>query len=108
MTDDTAPSSADSDQVSDSKRRDRELDRLEVADFRAVMETKAGRRFIARLLEEAGVYRTSMTGNAWTYFNEGARNLGLKVLDKVNSHTPDLYPVMMRDFNEVRRKVREP
>lgn len=104
MNEDLQGSTADADQVRESRGREKRISDQDVADFKAVMDTKQGRRFVAGLIDAAGVWKNSMTGNSWTFFNEGYRNMGLRLMDMVNTHTPDLYPVMMRDYNEVRRK----
>jgi hypothetical protein len=88
---------ADEDQVKTRKRKDeRERDR-ELADMRQVMSSVEGRRFVWRLLERAGVFRTSFTGNSTTFFNEGMRNMGLMVLGDVHEAAADAYIVMMNE-----------
>lgn len=61
----------------------------ELSDIAAVLQSREGRRFIWRLLESAGVFKTTMTGNSWTYFNEGLRSLGLKIYSNVMDSCPD-------------------
>lgn len=91
---------SDEDQVKTRKRKDeRERDR-ELADLRLVMSSVEGRRFVWRLLEKAGVFRTSFTGNSTTFFNEGMRNMGLMVLGDVHEACADAYIVMMNESKE--------
>lgn len=66
-------------------------------DFRWLMSDKRGRRIVARLLADTGVFRCSFTGNSETYFREGERNVGLRLLAQVNDLTPELYPTMLRE-----------
>lgn len=61
------------------------------------MNTEQGRRFIWRLLGLCGVYRTSFTGNSGTFFNEGARNIGLMVLADVQEVALDAYLQMVKE-----------
>ncbi len=61
----------------------------ELADIAAVLQSKEGRRFVWRLLETAGVFRTVMTGNSWTFFNDGMRSLGLAVYTDLMESCPD-------------------
>lgn len=71
-------------------RREREAN-----DLRWVLSTKQGRRFMWRLLSEAGVYRLSFNTNAATMaFNEGARNIGLGLVTSITEACPDLYAQM--------------
>lgn len=69
----------------------------EVADLRVLMGTAAGRRFMWRLLEKTGLYKSSMTGNSQTFFLEGQRNIGLYLLAQVNEHCLDEYVLMMSE-----------
>ena len=69
----------------------------EVADFKQVVSTKEGRRFIWRLLEEAGVYRSSFTGTSQTFFLEGQRNMGLLLIREIHEICPDVYTTMLKE-----------
>lgn len=69
----------------------------EVADFKQVVSTKEGRRFIWRLLEEAGVYRSSFTGTSQTFFLEGQRNMGLLLIREIHEICPDVYTLMLKE-----------
>lgn len=69
----------------------------DIEDFLWMMGDKRGRRFIWRLLDKAGVYRSSFTGNSNTFFLEGQRNMGLMIMDEIHSNCPDLYVVMLKE-----------
>lgn len=58
-----------------------ELRRQDIRDLRALLHTREGARFLSRLFDMAGVFAISyVTGDAGaTAFNEGARNVGLRV-----------------------------
>jgi hypothetical protein len=71
--------------------------KTEVEDIKWLMAHKQGRRFVTRLLDKAGVYRTSFTGNSETFFREGQRNLGLFVLSEVMEVTPDQHAQMLKE-----------
>lgn len=78
---------------------------VEIDDFKFVMEDKRGRRFVWRLLEKCGVFRTSFTGDNETFFKEGQRNVGLAILAAVHEACPEKYAVMLKEQREyVRRK----
>jgi len=72
----------------------------EAADFKWIVSNKRGRRFVWSLLEKAGVFRSSFTGNSATFFNEGQRNIGLAVLAMVHEHAPDAYTLMLSEHKE--------
>lgn len=65
--------------------------------FKALMEQKAFRAFVWRLLAEAQVFQPIMTGNSYTFMNEGKRQMGLWVLEQINRICPDLYVVMAKE-----------
>lgn len=96
------PNAGDAAAVGKQKRDARSVRKQELADFRAVLKTQPGRRLIWRLLEKAGIFRTSFTGNSTTFFNEGMRNMGLIVMADLNEACPEMYQVMV---NEARPPV---
>jgi hypothetical protein len=87
----------------DRSKAERELrERLarenEEADLKWLMGNKRGRRVIWRLLDQAGVFRSSFNTNAMTMsFAEGHRNYGLRILGMIHTQCPELYPTMMKE-----------
>jgi hypothetical protein len=74
---------------------------IEIDDMKWLMSNKRGRRFVARLLERAGVWRLSFNTNALTMaFNEGTRNEGLRLLAQITAHCPDRYTEMLKESKE--------
>lgn len=70
----------------------------EKADLKYLMSLPQGRRFIWRLLEEAGVFRTSFSTDALEMaFREGCRNQGLKMMTATIEHCPGEYHKMTRE-----------
>lgn len=88
---------ADEENVRTRKRKDESIRDRELADLKMVMDSLEGRRFVWRLLDKAGVFRTSFTGNSATFFNEGMRNIGLIVMADLNESCPDKYLQMMTE-----------
>lgn len=84
-------------QAKSSRKREKLRSLQDREDTRLVMSTPGGRRFLARLLERSGVNRSSFTGNANTYFNEGQRNLGLFLQAELVDTSPDLYLTMLSE-----------
>lgn len=73
----------------------------ELNDLKLVMETECGRRVIWRLMEQAGVFSSSYTGEALSSaFAEGKRNSGLRLFNEVMQACPDLYLVMAAEAKE--------
>ncbi|ABN42244.1 gp39 [Sodalis phage phiSG1] len=80
------------------QRRQRQID-----DVKQVMSSESGRRFVWRLLEQAGVFRTSFTGETnSTMFREGNRNAGLALFNEVFGLCPALYLKMAAEAQEDR------
>lgn len=84
--------------------------KIEFEDLKWVMSNKRGRRFAWRLLDRAGIYRTSFTGNSTTFFNEGMRNIGLMLVADIHEACPEAYALMIkenkngRDIDDASRK----
>lgn len=77
-------------------RRDNELN-----DLRLICGTEHGRRFIWRLIEQSGVWRSTYTGEALSAaFAEGKRNTGLMIFSDVMEACPDQYLAMAGEARE--------
>jgi len=80
------------------KTKERLARETEQADYRWLMATAQGRRIVWRMLERAGVFRSSFSSDAMAMaFNEGNRNSGLALLATVNSLAPAEYIKMMQE-----------
>jgi hypothetical protein len=77
--------------------REAQKRKQEIEDFKWLVAHKQGRRILWRLLSMSGVFRTSMTGNSNTFFNEGRRDIGLQLLAEVNEHSLDAYVLMLKE-----------
>ena len=73
----------------------------DLEDIKWLMGGKRGRRILFGLLERAGVWRLSFHTNALQMaFNEGVRNEGLALLAKIQSHCPELQPLMLKECRD--------
>jgi len=68
----------------DVKKRDRQM----TSDYNAVLNTAEGQRVIREIIGYCGIYRQSFTGNSETFFREGKRAIGLKILEDVERYAP--------------------
>lgn len=76
--------------------------RWEIEDLIWLMGIKRGRRIVWRLLSHAGVYRSSFTPDASvTAFNEGQRNIGLRLLAQLMAHCSSDYALMAQERTDV-------
>ena len=86
-------------------RESREREQLELEnvlnDLRWVMSETRGRRSIARWLEFTGVDRSSFhTSGSVMAFNEGQRNVGLKLISQLLQASPELYATILEEFGK--------
>lgn len=81
------------------RKQDRDAEKLDAA-LRWLFDDEKGRRIAWWLLEETHVFRTSMTGNSQTFFLEGERNIGLKVLDRLMTISPSAFALMQAEARE--------
>jgi len=80
------------------QKRDREL-----SDIRKIVSMPEGRRFIWRVLSEAGIFRSSFTGSSSTFFLEGSRNQGLWVLRDLTEAKSDAFNQMLQEnYSEIK------
>lgn len=72
-----------------------------IADWKWLLSNKHGRRIVWALLEDAGVYRCSFTGNAnSTFYAEGRRSIGLQVMATVTTSAHERYIEMMQEHKQ--------
>lgn len=71
-------------------RRENELE-----DLRRILATPEGVRFFKRFLDEGKMFTTAMTGNSWTYHNEGKRDFVLKFFNDVCIACPSKIPELI-------------
>ncbi len=88
---------AEPEKVEERTRKVKHTRKRELEDVRAILATQSGRRFYWRYLSECGVFRSSFTGDTGTYYNEGMRNVGLKLLADMNEADPDAYALMQKE-----------
>jgi hypothetical protein len=79
----------------EQSRRDKELN-----DLRFILNDVQGRRFLWRYLGECGVFRSSFTGSSETFFREGERNVGLKLINDIHEASPEAYILMIKENKE--------
>ena len=77
------------------ERLDREN---EEGDVKWLMGNKRGRRVVWRLLDTAGIFRSSFNTNAMAMaFAEGSRNSGLRILNLIHTLCPEHYNAMLKE-----------
>lgn len=69
-------------------------------DLKEILLSPGGRRFLWKLLEECGVYKISFTGNSHTFFNEGKRQIGLRLIEDIFDASPNAYTEMRSEATQ--------
>ena len=83
----------------------RYLRQLEVEDFKWLMGNKQGRRFVWRMLEMCGVFRSTFRLNNEMAFLEGMRNVGLKLMADIHETCPEKYHVMVKEAEDNAKRI---
>lgn len=90
---------ADSKQVKEASVNQKFSREDELEDLRFLLATAQGRRFFWRLFEATHQFTTSFTGNSQTFFYEGERNVGLKILSDIMEADSESYVLMIKEAN---------
>lgn len=91
---------SDEKSVKSQTQKDKNIRDTELEDWRLLLSKQWGRRLVWRILDQTGMYRTSFTGNSTTFFNEGARNIGLWLVDEVSMADADQYLLAIKENNK--------
>lgn len=95
-------------QIAEKRQADRELIKrtattAEAMGFVWLMGEPQGRRVVHDLLAAAGIWRTSFSPDPYTTaFNEGQRNVGLRLMAQIQKFTPAQYAIMIEEHKDGR------
>lgn len=67
------------------------------AGLRYVLTDRRGRDWLWSLLEDCRIWSSSFTGDSATFFNEGMRNVGLRVLTEISEAAPEALVTMITE-----------
>lgn len=86
-------------QVQDRTRQAKDRQRESDQAIKAFMSHQTGRAWVWEQLSACGLYRTSArSGDAYmTYFHEGERNVGLRLMVQLQRACPELYATMSQE-----------
>lgn len=98
---------SDKEQVNRAGRLDK-MDRdQELADLREILKTKAGRRFIWRILEMSGIYKVTQGPVDLVNFEEGKRLIGVTLMGDIAESDDEALITMMREA-KIRAELNSP
>lgn len=87
----------DADRVAERNSTNAQREARRLNGLKQILDNKDARAYLWDLLEFCGVGRTSFTGNSTTFFNEGQRNVGLRIQADLTKHYPDSYLTMLKE-----------
>jgi hypothetical protein len=87
---------ADENQIKIDREKNKFKQDTEDNDLKFLLASDQGRRFIWNMLEKCGVFKSSFTGSSETFFLEGQRNIGLKLMSDIMRVDPDSYLKMIK------------
>jgi hypothetical protein len=95
------PNASDESKVAEQGQKEKLVRQQEIADLKAILSTAHGRRLWWRVLDKAGVLRTSFDhSGSVTAFNEGRRSIGLWAWAEMESAMPEAYVAMLAEQRE--------
>lgn len=99
--DELVKNAADVRQVKESKQKEKIRSMQDKDALNWMLGHRLGRRLYWKWMGQTGVFETSYTGdNNRTNFNEGKRQIGLKMLSELNAVKPEAYLQMVREAEE--------
>jgi len=97
ISDPLVKNAADAEQVKEAGVKEKFGRKQELNDVYNILAIPSGRRWVWRVLSDCGVFKSSFTGNSTTFFNEGRRDIGLRILADVMEANPDAYVQMAKE-----------
>jgi hypothetical protein len=67
---------------------------MRLHDLNKIVQTEEGRRWIYSILERCHIFHPVMTGNSYTFFNDGMRQIGLMIIEELSHVDPELFGKM--------------
>jgi hypothetical protein len=89
---------SDEGQIKNAQIKEKLVFESAINDMKFILAIEQGRRFIWSMLSDCGIYSESADqSGSWTYYKEGRRSIGLKLLSKIMDADPDAYLKMMKE-----------
>lgn len=86
-------------EAAEAQRKEQVKRQQEVEDIKWLMAHAPGRRFVTRLLEQTGLFRTSFhTSGSVMSLNEGRKQVGYWAQSELIEIAPDAYLKLLKEF----------
>lgn len=83
--------------VRDRKELSKRSEELRIRGLRVILANSDAQAWLWDLMEFTGLFKTSFTGNSQTFYLEGQRNVGLKIMADISKHSPESLIAMMKE-----------
>ncbi len=80
---------------------------MHINDLAEIVKTESGRRWVYSILERCHVFHPVMTGNSYTFFNDGMRQIGLMIIEELAGVDRDLFGKMFAESFKWNEQVEE-
>ena len=70
---------------------------MRINDLAEIVSTEPGRRWVYSIIERCHIFQPVMTGNSYTFFNDGMRQIGLMVIGELARVDKDLFGKMFAE-----------
>jgi len=100
MTKAFVDNASDEKQIEAAGKKEKFFEDQKLDDIKEVLSTEAGRRFVWRMLDFCGVFKSSLADEHMIYFNEGIRNVGLRLLEDITLVGLDAYMLILKENQE--------
>lgn len=88
---------ADEEQVREARKKEKRRSERDEQDILHVIAERPGRRLLWRFISDCGVFQSNPVGNL---FQEGRRDVGLKILAELMAAAPETYIQMMKEARD--------
>jgi len=93
----------DEDSEKKSRAKQKAQREEELNDLKKILYTPEGVRFFKRFMDEGRMFASCMTGNAWTYHNEGKRDFMLRFWSDICEAAPEKIPELLLRGMDLRK-----
>ena len=90
---------SDGDKVKDKQQKIKNETNQLKEDYRTILATPAGKRFFKHFLKEGKLLNMNMTGNSWTFWNEGHTNLAKVIWSNMVKASPEEAMEVFRELS---------
>lgn len=80
---------------------------MRLRDLADIVSTESGRRWVYSIIERCHIFHPVMTGNSYTFFNDGMRQVGLMIVEELAGVDRDLFGKMFAESFKWNEEIEE-